>query len=396
MRPLLYGAAAVRSFTTGLVGVLLGLYLAELGFPPGAVGLVVGAGLAGNAAGTALVAARGEAWGRRRTLVASGILSATGLAAIALITTSPAALALAAFLGLVNGMGRDRGPAQTLEQSLLADAAGGPQQTALFVRYTFLQDVVGACGSLAAALPALASRLIAVPAIPAYRATLGGAALVSLAAVWLYARLPRDAPRHAGGAPRAALSAASRRRIGGLTALFALDSLGGGLLAGSILSYWFFRRFGLGPEALGPIFFAARALNALSYFGAEWIARRIGLLRTMVFTHLPSSLLLVLLPFVPTAAAAIALFLAREALVQMDVPARQAYVAQVTAPGERTFALGITGLVRNVGWALGPPLAGAGMALWGLGAPLLAGAGLKAVYDVALYASYHRTSKKTS
>ena len=116
----------------------------------------------------------------------------------------------------------------------------------------------------------------------------------------------------------------------------------------------------------------------------------------MVFTHLPSSLLLVLLPFVPTAAAAIALFLAREALVQMDVPARQAYVAQVTAPGERTFALGITGLVRNVGWALGPPLAGAGMALWGLGAPLLAGAGLKAVYDVALYASYHRTSKKTS
>ena len=206
MRPLLYGAAAVRSFTTGLVGVLLGLYLAELGFPPGAVGLVVGAGLAGNAAGTALVAARGEAWGRRRTLVASGILSATGLAAIALITTSLPALALAAFLGLVNGMGRDRGPAQTLEQSLLADAAGGPQHTALFVRYTFLQDVVGACGSLAAALPALASRLIAVPAIPAYRATLGGAALVSLAAVWLYARLPRDAPRRWSSASSGARS----------------------------------------------------------------------------------------------------------------------------------------------------------------------------------------------
>lgn len=396
MRPLLYGAAAVRSFTTGLVGVLLGLYLAELGFAPAAVGLVVGAGLAGNAAGTALVAARGERWGRRRTLLASGALSALGLAATALITTSLAALALAALVGMVNGMGRDRGPAQTLEQSLLADAAGDSEHTAVFVRYTFLQDVVGACGSLAAALPALVARLGTVPPVPAYRATLGGAAVVSLAAIWLYARLPRDAPPSPRGTPRPALSPTSRRRIGGLTALFALDSLGGGLLAGSILSYWFFRRFGLGPEALGPIFFAARALNALSYFAAEWLARRIGLLRTMVFTHLPSSLLLVALPFVPGAAAAVALFLLREALVQMDVPTRQAYVAQVTAPGERTAALGITGLVRNVGWALGPPLAGVGMAVWGLAAPLLAGAGLKAVYDVALYASYHRTSRNTS
>jgi MFS family permease len=387
VRRLLYGAAAVRSFATGLVGVLLGLYLAERGFSPAVIGLVVGAGLAGNAIGTALVAARGERWGRRRTLLVSGALSAAGLAAVALITI-PTALTLVALVGMVNGMGRDRGPAQTLEQSLLADAAADDQRTAVFVRYTFLQDVLGACGSLAAALPALLGRLATVPTLPAYRATLGGAALVSLAGVWLYARLPSDPPHASAGTPRRALSPASRRRIGGLTALFALDSLGGGLLAGSILSYWFFRRFGLGPEALGPIFFAARALNALSYFAAEWLARRIGLLRTMVFTHLPSSVLLVALPFVPTAAAAIALFLVREALVQMDVPTRQAYVAQVTAPGERTAALGITGLVRNVGWALGPPLAGGGMALWGLGAPLFAGAGLKAIYDVALYASY--------
>lgn len=396
MRPLLYGAAAVRSFTTGLVGVLLGLYLAELGFPPTIVGLVVGAGLAGNAAGTALVALFAQRWGggRRSALLAAGALSVGGLAVTAL-ASGVTPLAIAGFLGLVNGMGRDRGPAQTIEQSLLADAAGDAERTAIFVRYAFLQDLLGAAGALAAAAPALLERLGGVPAATAYRATLLGAAAVSLIPLWLYARLPA-ADAATPGAPRSApMSPASRRRVGGLAALFALDSLGGGLLAGSILSYWFFQRFGLGPEALGPIFFAARALNALSYFAAARLARRIGLLRTMVFTHLPSSLVLVALPFVPTAGPAIALFLVREALVQMDVPTRQAYVAQVTAPGERTAALGITGLVRNVGWALGPPLAGAAMALWGLGAPLLGGAGLKACYDVALYVSYRKAPAVT-
>jgi MFS family permease len=394
VRPLLYGAAGARSFTTGLVGVLLGLYLAELGFGAAALGVVVGAGLAGNAVGTALVAAFGERWGRRRVLLAAAALSAAGVAATALASAA-APLALSGFLGMVNGMGRDRGPAQTLEQSLLADAAGDTERTAVFVRYTFLQDVLGALGSLAAAAPALLERLAGVPVIPAYRATLLGAAAVSLIPLSLYARLPADPVSAAGAAARPTLSPASRRRVGGLTALFALDSLGGGLLAGSILSYWFFRRFGLGPEALGPLFFGARALNALSYFAAEWLARRVGLLRTMVFTHLPSSLVLLALPFITAVAPAVVLFLVREALVQMDVPARQAYVAQVTAAGERTAALGITGLARNVGWALGPPLAGGAMALWGLGAPLICGAGLKAIYDVALYASYRNAPMVT-
>jgi MFS family permease len=394
VRSLLYGAAGARSFTTGLVGVLLGVYLAELGFGAAALGVIVGAGLAGNAVGTALVAAFGEPWGRRRVLLAAAALSAAGVVATAL-ASSAAPLALAGFLGMVNGMGRDRGPAQTIEQSLLADATGDSDRTAVFVRYTFLQDVLGAFGSLAAAAPALLERLAGVPVIPAYRATLIGAAAVSLIPLSLYARLPADPMPAGAAAARPALSPASRRRVGGLAALFAVDSLGGGLLAGSILSYWFFRRFGLGPEALGPLFFAARALNALSYFAAEWLARRIGLLRTMVFTHLPSSLVLLALPFITAVAPAVVLFLVREALVQMDVPARQAYVAQVTAPGERTAALGITGLARNVGWALGPPLAGGAMTLWGLGAPLIWGAGLKAIYDVALYASYRNAPTVT-
>ena len=328
------------------------------------------------------MAAYGDRLGRRRALVLASALSAGGLAVVA-VATRPAVLAVAALLGMVNGMGRDRGPAQTIDQSLLAGLAA-------FTRYTFVQDVLGALGSLAAAIPAVLAIRFGLAAAPAYRWTFCGAALLSLVPIGLYARVTEraaPAPRPVGGA---LLGPDSRRRVAGLVGLFALDSLGGGFLAGSILSYWFFRRYGLGGEALGPVFFAARGLNAVSYFAAEALARRFGLIRTMVFTHLPSSALLLAIPFVGAPWLAIALFLARESLVQMDVPARQSYVAAVTAPGERTFALGVTSLARNAGWATGPGVAGAAIATLGLSAPLWAGAGLKMVYDVALYVSYRR------
>src|SRR5438093_244930 len=234
----------------------------------------------------------------------------------------------------------------------------------------------------------LAGNAFGLALVDAYRATLGAAALLSLVSVLLYTRLPAALARAPAASHPGRLSPESRRRVAGLSALFALDSLGGGFIAGSILSYWFFRRFGLGGEALGPVFFAAKCLNAGSYFRADALARRLGLVRTMVFTHLPTSVILLALPFLPTAVLAIALFPVREAFVQMDVPAAQSYVASVTAPGERTAALALTSLVRNVGWAAGPALAGVTMTAFGLGAPLVAGAVVKAVYDVALYVSH--------
>jgi MFS family permease len=381
----LFAAAGLRSFVTGLTGVLLGLYLARLEVAPATVGLVVGLGLAGNALGTALVALGGERLGRRRLLVASSLLSAAGLAAMAL-TGVPALLGAAAFLGMVNGMGRDRGPAQSLDHSLLADWATDAERTRRFARYALVQDALGAGGALAASVPAFLSTVFGVPGLAGHRWVLAGAAGLSLLTGALYATLPPTlGPRRPTRGP---ISPDSRRRLVGLSTLFAVDSLGGGLIAGSVLSYWFFRRFELDGAALGPVFFAARILNALSYLVAERLARRIGLVRTMVFTHFPSSLLLFVLPFAPTPAAAITVFLLRESLVQMDVPTRESYVGAVTQPGERTFAFGVTGLVRNVGWAFGPPLAGLAISAWGLAAPLLAGAGLKSVYDLALYASY--------
>lgn len=354
------------------------------------MGLVVGLGLAGNAAATAVVAVRGERLGRLPALLVATVLSAGGLLAMAL-GKHAGALGLGAFIGLVNGMGRDRGPAQTVEQSVLADAVSGGERTLVFARYAFIQDLCGALGSLAAGIPALAARIGHGTEAQAGRATLAAAAVVSLLPLLLYARLkPGATAPVAPAAPQgsAGTSAETRRRVARLTGLFALDSLGGGFLAGSIVTYWFFRRFGVSGDVLGPLFFAGRILNGLSYYAADFLARRIGLIRTMVYTHLPSSAVLLALPFVGRPWMAIMIFLVRESLVQMDVPTRQAYVAAVTGPGERTFALGVTGLARNVGWAAGPALAGAAMASFGLGAPLIAGAFLKIVYDLALFASF--------
>lgn len=367
--------------------MLLGLYLAEAGVGAAAVGLVVGAGLGGMALATGLVAWYGDAFGRRKTLIAVSALAALGLVLVAAIQ-SVTLLAMASFVGMLNGMGRDRGAAQTLDQSMLADSVRESDRTAAFTRYTLIQDVAGAFGSLAAGVPTILGRSFNLPIVPAYRWTLVAAGLLSIVPLVVYAGLETAPDRLQRPRGRIRLTDESRKRLRGLAGLFALDSLGGGLLAGSIVTYWFFRRFGLSGDVLGPVFFAARGLNALSYLGAEFLARRLGLVRTMVFTHLPSSVVLIALPFISNAPLAIALFLAREALVQMDVPTRQSYVAAVTEPGERTFALGVTGLVRNVGWASGPPLAGWAMSALGLGAPLLLGAGLKIVYDLGLYASY--------
>jgi predicted MFS family arabinose efflux permease len=299
--------------------------------------------------------------------------------------STPLALSAAAFLGLVNGMGRDRGPAQVVEQSLLADRLPPLDSTRIMARYTATQDVLAGLGSLAAGLPDL------LPGDPAVTARFlflagGGCALLPLGIyIWLL-RAGASAP----AAQRPRPDVTTRRRVRELTGLFALDSLGGGFLAGSILSYWFFKRFGLSGEVIGPLFLAARALNAVSYFGAVRLASRLGLVRTMVFTHLPSSAFLLVLPWIASPVVAILLFLAREALVQMDVPARQALVAAVTRPGERVYAYGITGLARNVGWAAGPALAGLSVESLGLSSPLQLGAGLKMVYDVLLYRSFER------
>jgi MFS family permease len=391
-RSLLYAAALARSVGVGMSGVLVGLYAAELGLGAAGVGAVVSVGLLGVTLGTLGVALLAERLGRVRCLIALTVVSALGTAGFAL-ANAPWILAPAAALGMVNGMGRDRGAAFSLEQAILPDTTDVHDRTKVFAWYNVVLDLGHALGALAGMLPALL-RGGGMDALASYRAgflCVAGLSLVgALAYVGLKGAGAGASPAAGSGLPPQPVGPESKRRIARLAGLFAMDSVGGGFLTGALLSYWFFRRFGVDETTLAPLFLLARIANSASHLAAAWLARRIGLLRTMVFTHVPSSLLLLTVPIAPSFLVAAALFLLRECLVEMDVPTRQSYVVAVVEPHERAAAAGATNLVRTAGWAVAPVFAGAameGIALW---FPLAAGATLKIGYDFLLYRAFRR------
>jgi MFS family permease len=385
---LIYAAGFVRSATVSLVGVTLAIHLANLGFSPAAIGALIGIGLAGSSLATVIVSLRGDMWGRRRVLVVLAILTAMGYLALVAFTKAAALLPLA-LAGMLNGMGRDRGAASALEQAILPATVSDERRTWALAWYNLVLDSGHALGALAAALPTLITRIILAGPDVAHRITyaLCGVAMLLSIAVYLMLTPAIEAPSHASLAP-APIEAESKRVITRLALLFGLDSIGGGFLNSALISYWFFRQYGTSEADLALLFFAARVLNALSHIVAAWLARRIGLLNTMVWTHLPSSLLLMAAPASSSAALAAALFLAREALVEMDVPTRQSYVMAVVKPAERTFASGVTNVTRNAAWAIGPSVAGVVMQHVALAGPLIIGGGLKIVYDVLLYRAF--------
>ncbi len=392
-RRLLYAAAFLRALATSASGVLLGIYLAALDLPPGQVGLVLGAGLAGATATAFLATVGADRTGRRRALIALALLGGAGGLALAL-ASSPAALGVAAFAGMANAMGRDRGASLIVEQAILPATTSDEGRTRAFAWYNVLQDAGHALGALAAGLPALLREAAALGAVGSLRAMLAGAALLVLATAPLYLGLgpsagrPRAGP---GGAPAGApVSPGTRRILLRISALFALDGLGGGFLSTALLALFFRERFGAGEGAIGLLFAGARVLNAFSHLGAAWLARRIGLVETMVFTHIPSSLLLVTAVLAPSFPVAAALFLLREGLVEMDVPTRQSYVMAVVRPDERVFASGVTHIVRLAAWAVAPTVAGFLMGGLAAAAPFVVGAALKVAYDVLLYAAFRR------
>ncbi len=387
-RRLLLTSAALRAFGTSTVGVLLGIYLARIGLSAGDIGLVSTAGLSGAAAAALAVTWRGDAWGRRRSLTVLALVAAVGAAAF-LFLRSLWALAPLAFVAMLNAMGRDRGAAAILEQATLPETAPPERRTLAFAWYTALQDAGHALGSLAAGLPAVLAALLGLNAAGGARATLALYPLLLLATAPLYLALSTGVEPTAA-AERRPLSPETRRILSRISALFALDGLGGGFLVTTLLSYFFFERFGASAAVVAALFFAARLANLASNFGAAWLAGRIGLVNTMVFTHTPASLLLIAVAFTDSFWVAAALFLARECLVEMDVPTRQSYVMAVVGREERTVASGITHLVRLGSWAVGPALAGLAMERLSLGAPLVIGAAIKIVYDFLLWAAFRR------
>jgi predicted MFS family arabinose efflux permease len=288
-------------------------------------------------------------------------------------------------------MGRDRGAASALDQAILPETVPDDRRTWTLAWYNVVLDGGHALGALGATIPTLIMLATSLGPDHAHRVTFLMCACAMLTCVVPYLALSPQTEIGIGRASaptRAPLHSDSKRVITRLALLFGLDSIGGGFLNSALISYWFFRQYGTSEADLALLFFAARVLNAASHVGAAWLARRIGLLNTMVWTHLPSSLFLIAAPASPTGAIAAALFLAREALVEMDVPTRQSYVMAVVRPDERTFASGVTNVTRNVAWAVGPSFAGFVMQHVALAGPLIIGGALKIGYDLLLYRAF--------
>jgi MFS family permease len=395
-RWILYASAFLRALATGMVAVLIGIHLARIGFEPAAIGIVITAGLSGAALAALVVTLAGDRVGRRHVLTALGVLGAVGGVAVALVSDRWL-VGIAAFLGMLNGMGRDRGASMILDQAALPATVADDRRTMAFAWYNVVQDAGHALGALLAGVPALLRGTLHVAEPESLRLALVLYSLLLLATALLYRGLSPSVESPTAGR-RVEVTPPAPKIVTRISALFALDGLGGGFLTTALLSLFFYTRFGVGEGTVGILFFLARAANAVSHIGAAWLAKRIGLVNTMVFTHIPSSLLLVTVPFAPTFTVAAALFLLREGLVEMDVPTRQSYVMAVVRPEERTFASGVTHLVRLGSWAAAPAFAGLFMQGTSLGAPLVIGAAMKITYDVLLYGAFRnvRPPEETS
>jgi len=387
---LIYISAWFRSFGIGLLGVVLGVFLSRRGVSTPAIGAVLAAGLAGSATGTLAITFKADQLGRRRALFVLSLLTALGAVPLIWNFSLPALVAIA-FVAMLNGMGTDRSAAYALEQAVLPGLVTDEKRTWMLAWYSLVLDSSGALGALAAGLPFLAQKYLDMDLGRAYQLLFLGFAAINLLSAVLYLFLSDrvEVIRLAGAAgPKIRISPQTRKTVRRLSSLFALDAFGGGFLIDALVAYWFFKRFGIAENRLAILFFAVHVLNALSHLGAAALARRFGLIKTMVFTHLPSSIFLIAVPLAPSPFWAVVLFLLRESLVEMDVPTRQSYVAAVVAPEERTFASGVTNLTRNVSWAAASSAAGVLMQDVAFSMPLLLGGGMKIVYDILLWRAF--------
>jgi MFS family permease len=372
-RALLLAARGLRAFGFGFAAVLIGVHLERRGLPPALIGLTLGVGLAAASLSGLASAALASRIGRRETLAVSGLLmTLTGLDLA--FATQPFLLVAAGVTGMLGAASVDLGPFASVEQAVLAEAVPAEMRNVAFARYSLTGGLFNAAGGLSATL---ASSPGWTKAFFLFYAAIG---LVTAALPMLMS---------AGvEAPVAAPPFGSFRPLAGLAALFALDSLGGGFVNNAVIAYWLHVRFGADASLLGPVFAAVAVLQALSYEASGRLSSRFGLVNTMVFTHLPSNLLLLLVPFSPSLPWAIGLLLARFALSQMDVPARQAYVVSIVPPAERAGAVAMTGAVRGVAQSFGPALAGVAIGAAAFGVPFFAAGGLKIVYDLALFKAF--------
>ena len=404
---LILAARGLRSFSYGLLAVLLGVSLSAAGLSPVAIGVLITVSLVGDFFGTYVIALQADRWGRRRTLIVLALLMAATGVTFGLTAFYPILL-VAAFFGTLGTSASETAPFLPIEQAMLPQTCAPEHRTALFARYNLVASFAGAVGALAAALPDALTRA-GLAHTTSLRLMFGLYALAALVVAALVARLssrvdtPTDAARDAapGAAPRGWRRLVprldrSRGIVLRLTALFSVDAVAGGLVVQSLIVLFLHLRFGVALGPLAVLFFVANTLSALSFLAAAPLARRFGLLNTMVFTHLPSNVFLALVPLMPSFPLAAAMLLARQALSQMDVPTRQAYTMALVAPEERTAAASMTSLSRSAGAATSPVLSG--LLLQGplltLGLPFVIAGGIKIAYDLTLWAVFRRVDER--
>jgi MFS family permease len=372
---------ALRAFADGYVSLLFPVYLVALGFGPFHVGVIATATLLGSGVLTFLVGLHAHRFEYRTLLMlCAGLMALTGASFAAVSDFWP--LLVIAFMGTLSPAGGGASVFMPLEHAVISGATSDKDRTAVFARYSLVGSLVAALGALASGVPELLATELGMTAKAALQGMFVLYALLGVASAVLYAGLPK-----AGAAERVTSSGTlktSRKMVYKLAALFSLDSFAGGLVLDSLLVLWLYEKFQLSTALAGTIFFWTGVLSAFSYLVAVRIARRIGLVNTMVFTHLPSSVFLILVPFMPTLGWAIALLLARSALSQMDVPTRTSYVMAIVPPEERAAAASVTSVPRTFTSALGPVIAGSLLTTTDFGWPLVAAGVLKIVYDLML------------
>lgn len=406
---LLLVARTIRTFAYGFLSVVLAIYLKLIGLGDLYIGLILTATLVNSVIFTLIASFYADRIGRRKTLIVyAALMSLSG--AIFFVTTNYIALIVSALIGTINVTGTETGAFLSIEQAILPQTSNDiKKRNTLYAIYNMVGTFAMSAGILLSGLPRIFVQHYGLNQIESIRPLFLLYSIIGLGVLGIYFLVSKRVEIDLGTGDnnnnqkiitnlskpvRQALSPKSKEIVGKLSALFAIDSFGGGFVIQGIVSFWFFTKFGADLTNLSYIFSVAGVLTAFSFLVSAKIADRIGLINTMVFTHIPSNILLILAAFAPTFPLAIALYLARMALSQMDVPARQSYIVAAVNEDERTAAAGITNISRNVSQSISPSLAGYILqSLSYLSAPLVIGGVLKIAYDIALYFNFKNKEK---
>lgn len=385
---ILFAGRTVRLYAYGFLSVILALYLAQLGFGEAAIGGLFTLTLLGDAAISLWISTSADRIGRKRMLLLSSVLMIFAGAVFA-STSNYFILTVAATVGVISPSGNEIGPFLSMEQAALSQILPDNRRTHVFGWYNLVGSFATATGALSSGGLVQLLQGTGYDALTSYRVVVIGYSLAGFVLLWLFGSLsPQiETAQRVSGVRSLGLHRSGRLVIR-LSAFFALDAFAGGFTIQSLVSYWFRIRWRVEPAMLGGIFFGANILAGISALSAARIASRIGLINTMVFTHIPSNVLLMLVPLMPNVPLAVTVLLARFSISQMDVPTRQSYTMAVVAPDERSAASGITGIARSVGAAWSPWIAGAMMQAYLYSAPFFLAGALKIAYDLLIYRSF--------